>query len=127
MLIADKFGHTVDFECYPDWEDEVTPAAGVIGTGNRFTVNPSRNRVIDPALDRGLRLRSLLAEHRDEISAEMLMELLKDHEGYPDSICRHLDETGHSTVYSIIIDMAADKVYICPGNPCKNEYKEYSL
>ena len=128
MLLACRNGKALDFECYPGGQDEVLPDNGIIGTGNRFTVDPSKNRAIDPNIDRGLRMRALLKEHRnDPITEQTLMRLLQDHEGCPESICRHAEDVGHCTVYSIVINMTDDKVYICSGNPCQNEYREYPL
>ena len=63
--------------------------------------------------------------NREEMDVETIKRILSNHEGYPESICRHADEIGHSTVYSIIIDMTEDIVYICAGNPCCGEYQEY--
>lgn len=127
MLVADRYGNAVDFECYPGGEDEVVPQNGIIATGNRFTIHPDRNKVIDPEIDRGLRLRELLEEHRESICAEKIMEILKDHKGFPCSICRHDDKKRAGTVYSIIVNMTDDKIYICLGNPCEGTYEEYSL
>lgn len=127
MLLASREGKALDFECYPGGEDEVLPTQGIIGTGNRFTVDPTRNRAFDPAIDRGRQLKELLAEKRDELDTDTIMEILKNHEGYPESICRHADDVGHSTVYSIIIDLSTDQIYICFGNPCCNPYQEYQL
>ena len=127
MLIASTEGIAVDFECYPGGEDEVLPKNKIIATGNRFTIKPSRNRAIDPAIDRGIQLRNLLENQDNNINLEVLMNILKNHEGYPESICRHADEIGHTTVYSIIINLTDCKVYICFGNPCSNAYEEYVL
>lgn len=127
MLIADKYGNAIDFECYPGGEDEVLPQNEMITTGNRFTVNPARNKEVDEDIDRGLRLRELLEEHRNNMSATAIMKILSDHKGYPFSICRHDEEHGLGSVYSIIIDMTEDKIYICAGNPCENSYEEFSL
>lgn len=126
MLIACKDGRAVDFECYPGGEDLVSPTQGILSTGNRFTVQPSRNRTQDPDIDRGIRLRELLDRHRTDISTETIMEILKDHKGYPSSVCRHISDD-HSTVYSIVINMTDSRIYICPGNPCQNKYEEYVL
>ena len=92
-----------------------------------FTVDPTRNRAFDPAIDRGRQLKELLAEKRDELDTDTIMEILKNHEGYPESICRHADDVGHSTVYSIIIDLSTNQIYIRFGNPCCNPYQEYQL
>lgn len=127
MLLASREGEAVDFECYPGGEDEVLPTQGIIGTGNRFTVDPTRNRAFDPAIDRGKQLKKLLAEKREEMDTSAIMEILKNHEGYPESICRHADDVGHSTVYSIIINLSTNQIFICFGNPCCNPYQEYRL
>ena len=127
MLIAAKAGCAVDFECYPGGEDEVSPKRGLIGTGNRFTIDPTRNRIIDPNIDRGLQMRWLLERKREQMNLDTLKTILSDHTGYPESICRHADDVGHSTVYSIIIDLSNDGIYICNGNPCENEYIRYEL
>lgn len=127
MLIADSKGNAFDFECYPGGEYEVKMDKGIIGTGNRFTVDPNLNRAFDPAIDRGKQVKKLLNQQKENMNTETLMNILRNHEGYPESICRHADDVGHTTVYSIIINLVKNKVYICFGNPCSNQYKEYSL
>lgn len=129
MLIAHKSGKAVDFECYPGGEDEVVPVNGIIATGNRFTVNPERNNKAahGTSIDRGIRLRALLEDHRRQISAETIMEIMKDHEGYPLSICRHDKGKTGGSVYSVIVNMTDDRIYFCLGNPCEGTYEEYAL
>ena len=40
-------------------------------------------------------MRQLMENHRGELTPEIFMnEILQDHRGYPDSICRHCDLTG---------------------------------
>ena len=128
MLLADKYGNATDFECYPGGVDEVCCVDEMIGTGNRFTVHPEKNRgrLILDGIDRGLRLKELMSEAGDTIDEFKLMEILKDEKGYPQSINSKMS-TSWETVYSIIVNMTDDKVYICLGRPSEGEYKEYPL
>ncbi len=126
MLLADKYGNAMDFECYAGGVDEVSMQDHMIGTGNRFTVHPERNKRHDVFIDRGLRLKELMKEAGDAIDEFRIMEILKDQKGLPRAICC-TNEPHVETVYSIIVSMADDKIYICYGRPTEGEYKEYPL
>ena len=126
MLLADKYGNATDFECYPGGVDEVCCVDEMIGTGNRFTVEPERNRKNDGSIDRGLRLKELMCEKGDTIDEFVIMEILKDEKGLPKAICCN-NVPDYETVYSIIVNMTDDRIYICLGRPTEGEYKEYSL
>ena len=41
---------------------------------------------------RGNRLRQLIAQYYGELTPDLVMEFLADHNGHPSSICRHVDE-----------------------------------
>ena len=60
-----------------------------------------------------------------------VMELLRDHAGYPHSICRHEnDDPQHgmwTTVFSIVMEPAENQMYISRGNPCDQPYERYEL
>ena len=77
------------------------------------------------------RARSLLRES-EEISLQRVMEILRDHANHPYSICRHLDEkleVEHrvKTIYSTVVDLTAQEMWVCCGNPCSGEYHRYTL
>lgn len=74
---------------------------------------------------------SLLRES-EEISLQRIMEILRDHVNYPCSICRHLDEKVKvddrgKTIFSSVVDLTAQELWICCGNPCSGEYHRYTL
>jgi len=74
---------------------------------------------------------SLLRES-EEISLQRVMEILRDHANSPCSICRHPDETVKEdergkTIYSSVVDLTAQELWICYGNPCVGEYHRYTL
>jgi isopenicillin-N N-acyltransferase-like protein len=56
---------------------------------------------------------------------------LRDHEGYPHSICRHTNDdpdTGYwQTVFSVIIDLEARQMHVSRGTPCDHSYEVYRL
>jgi isopenicillin-N N-acyltransferase like protein len=52
---------------------------------------------------------------------------LKDHSGYPKSVCRHEDKAGLSTVASVLIKLRTKQVLVCQGNPCEGAYTSYAL
>jgi len=74
----------------------------------------------------------LLKRELGKVTVASLAKILSDHINYPNSICRHTDESDpplerYKTIFSIIIDVTHLKVSICHGNPCKGKYKEYKL
>lgn len=74
---------------------------------------------------------SLLRES-EEISLQRIMEILRDHANSPCSICRHVDEKAKvgdrvKTIFSSVVDITAQEMWICCGNPCLGEYHRYTL
>jgi len=74
---------------------------------------------------------SLLRES-EEISLQRVMEILRDHANSPCSICRHVDEKVKvedrmKTIYSTVVDVTAQEMWVCYGNPCLGEYHRYTL
>jgi len=74
----------------------------------------------------------LLKKELGKVTIASLTNILSDHVNYPNSICRHIDESApplkqEKTIFSIIIDVTHLKALICHGNPCAGEYKEYKL
>jgi isopenicillin-N N-acyltransferase-like protein len=60
-----------------------------------------------------------------------MMEILRDHENSPTSICMHPDESegdeAEAVVFSTICDLEAGRMWVAPGIPCENEYEEIDL
>lgn len=56
---------------------------------------------------------------------------LRDHRDHPRSICRHVnDDPGEGfwqTVFSVIIEPEAARMYVTRGTPCDHPYEEYVL
>ena len=78
------------------------------------------------------RMVQLMEEKRGELCPDVMKELLTDHRGYPDSVCRHCDTTGpigeqFETSMSMIA-VPEDGYILATANPCMNKcYKKYTL
>ena len=62
-------------------------------------------------------------------SANDVMRMMSDHEGYPHSICRHNDGTPESieTVASYVMEPQQGRLNVSYGNPCESGYTAYNL
>jgi isopenicillin-N N-acyltransferase-like protein len=78
---------------------------------------------------RQARVDLLLAGLGDDLDAADLMTVLRDHEQHPRSICRHVNDdvpTGFwQTVFSVIIEPDAGRLFLARGTPCDHPYEEY--
>jgi len=77
------------------------------------------------------RIRRLMELNHGQLTPELMMEILADHNNYPNSICYHLDEkkplTRVSTQVSVIMVPAEERMFVACGNPCKYEFVEYKF
>ena len=77
------------------------------------------------------RIDSLLGTENSTIAIDHMKMALRDHSGYPQSICRHPNdhpETGFwTTVFSVIIDPVAGEMHLTRGVPCKQPYEIYRM
>lgn len=76
------------------------------------------------------RARELLdAQARGTITAARLREMLADHEGAPDSLCRHPERWGDpsdgATAFWCVADMTELRITYGRGNPCDSVAQEY--
>jgi isopenicillin-N N-acyltransferase-like protein len=69
----------------------------------------------------------LLAEQRGSITTESMREMLSDHEGPPDCLCRHPDRFGGEgkTVFWCVADMTELRIEFGRGNPCDSQTQQY--
>ena len=71
------------------------------------------------------RIDSLIQSRYGSIEVDDLKEFLKDHSGYPTSICRH---AGNSrTVAAMISEPALRRMHVAVGNPCQHRFVTYSM
>jgi isopenicillin-N N-acyltransferase-like protein len=80
--------------------------------------------VLPDSVDRLERINGLLAALSSEADA---LVLLKDHQGYPLSICRHEGADGMQTLASIVIRLSSAELSVCYGQPCRGRYRTYNV
>lgn len=128
FCIASRENTAVDIEAVPGYPACFEPVNGILTHANHLLAN----RELDISTDekfRGEWLYELLNRRAGEITTEYIMECLRDHKGYPQSLCSHVTETGKlwQTNASLIYDLDAGKAWVCYGPPCEGTYQEYSL
>lgn len=112
-------------------EGSVLVHANHYETGAYAQVDAARMYITD-SFDRAPRLRSLIREHYGRLTPEMMMELLADHQGHPNSICRHVDPhippaLASMSAASLVMVPAEGTMYVAAGPPCKNGFSKYTL
>ena len=61
-----------------------------------------------------------------------LLDALRSHAGHPNGVCRHLDESlpwaeQVVTVASVVMNLAALRFHVAPGQPCTHEHEQITL
>ena len=87
----------------------------------------------DETLQRYERMRGILRRKKDAVrDVDGLFSLLKDHENYPDSICRHprkeLTSNGRmKTLGAVLTREEENGIWVARGNPCETNLQYYPL
>lgn len=132
MMLASAAGVAVDIEAYPGGANMLAPKEGVLTHANHFVVHQHLDARVGPK-NRDIRLEHLLRQRQGKIDIPYVMECMRDHEYYPESICAHnsnlpgYELKDFMTVASLIIDFANNAAYICAGPPCEGEYLRCQL
>lgn len=75
------------------------------------------------------RLRRLLAE-RPPTTPEEAMDILRDHDSTPQTICKHAAPGAaeeSTVVFSLVCELESRRMWVAAGNPCKTPYEEIEL
>lgn len=126
------------------WDVETSAGAQALITGETWLAHT--NHYVDPTMlpyegygHAESRRRLAAAERllgegvaRGDDVLELVMRVLRDHTGAPDSICGH-EAAGVpiaervTTVASMVCDLDEGRLYACAGPPCENEYRCFTL
>lgn len=129
----------VDIETTANDMEILFPEKGMLTHTNHFTAERFKSADLAPlivpdAYIRSHRIHRLMERDYGHVSVDTMKEVLRDHTGYPDSICRHPDSKAllpiariMKTLISIISCPGERKVYVAAGNPCDTEYVEYRM
>jgi hypothetical protein len=58
------------------------------------------------------------------------MGILRDHDSTPQAICKHPDDGDRestATLFSMVCDVEAHRIWVAPGPPCETPYEEIPL
>ena len=133
FLIAQIPDRIVDLEAAPDQVHLLTCASGNLVHTNHF-VDPTALGIVETAselgpdsYDRLARLARLFGTERP-VALEDVLRYLGDHQGYPNSICRHEDpcdppDERYATVASVVMDLVDRVMLVSDGQPCLAPYQ----
>jgi len=130
-------GRLVDMESAPQSTLTLSPENGVLSHTNHFS-NPDKlgvKQILDEerrsTLHRYRRINQLLTPIRggkEKLSMTRAEALLKDHDGRPESVCRHPnsafpEDERYQTVVSVVMDLYTSQLKATMGSPCENSYQ----
>jgi isopenicillin-N N-acyltransferase-like protein len=131
-LVAQADGEALDFEAAPEGIGRLEPTNGLLTHSNHFVTPWGRAldigiAVFPDTLARLERIEQVLRAHVGHIEIDHLFAALRDHSGFPGSICRHGDERDPvparmETSVSIVMDLTDRKIWMTAGPPCEGEY-----
>jgi isopenicillin-N N-acyltransferase-like protein len=127
-------GELLDLELVPGDVGWLHPVDGMITHANHLeSALPVYDIQKDwggSSLFRAARARRLLAETvaAGKTAADDLVTVFRDHAGFPQAICRHVDDRLPAfelseTVCSIVLDLDARRFGIAEGPPCGHDYE----
>jgi isopenicillin-N N-acyltransferase-like protein len=135
--VADAAGNMAGIESIYDGYTVLKPDRGILVHANhyetsRYEAYDQAHLFMEDSFKRAPRLRKLIDEYYGILTPEIMMTLLADHDGYPNSICRHVDtslpvEFACISAVSVIMVPAERTMYLSAGQPCSSKYLEYSM
>ena len=136
LIATHKDGVAIGFEMDSETVEPMIPEDGVLLHTNHYIgpkmylahdVNPRGSSYI-----RLQRIKALVKACHGRITIEDVMRMLRDHAGYPYSICDHENMKDpvvkrDATNFGIIMDLSENCMYLSPGNPCENEFEKHYI
>ncbi|MFX0090808.1 MAG: C45 family autoproteolytic acyltransferase/hydrolase [Candidatus Hodarchaeota archaeon] len=127
-LIADQSGTAYVFEQSKKKSAvrEMSSKLGIVAT-NHITSKDLQDKWSRPSATSGERydyITSLLQKNQGYWSLESIQNTLQTH---TPQVCDHALHKGVATLWSIIYNLKSFKIWINPGQPCINEYREFHL
>ena len=133
-IVAHESGVIINFEASPEQVYPVYPEAGLLTHSNHFTATAALVQAIGcdvgpDSLYRIQRARDHLEAKIGDITVEDIQEALRDHAGYPKSVCRHAEDErdGSASIASIVVDLGKREMHVASGPPCEHPYQTVGL
>jgi isopenicillin-N N-acyltransferase-like protein len=137
FVLAQTPDRAVDIEAAPGTSCTFGADDGALVHTNHF-LEPEHLGVEEPASERRphsytrlARMRELL-DARRPLSVEDVQACLRDHDNFPDSVCRHVHpddppEEACVTVVSAVMDLHERTLWLSDGPPCERAYEKSEL
>ena len=127
----------VNIELAPDDMRLIDANNGIISHANHF-INPGILFISEPPNPRRhlsefrQKQMEVLLNKQKPLDINGIMNILKNHEHHPQSLCRHRDETLPDSQHTItktamIMDLHEKKLWVTNGQPCKSEFEEFTF
>lgn len=136
LIATHKDGVAIGFEMDSQTIEPLIPEDGVLVHTNHY-IGPKMYLAHDvnhrgSSYIRLQRIRTLVKERHGKITIGDVMNMLRDHAGYPYSICDHENMKDalvnrDATNFGIIMDLTDNCMYLAPGNPCESEFEKYCI
>ena len=136
FLMASGEGDLLGFECVADDFEILYPDKNTLVRANLYLTERFKTHDFFPSLVpdtyiRYGRLARLVEDHYGELTPEMMMTFLADHNGFPKSICTHVDPESKMppsvTLASVIMVPEEKTIYVANGNPCETVFDKYTI
>lgn len=137
FLVAHADGEAVNLESTPTTVSWQHPRNGLLAHTNHFLSARLQEgdtgiQESDNTLVRYGRAVRLLRGRAGALTAEAVMEILRDHFDRPKSICRHPDTTiarieQSATLASMVLDLTSGIMHVAAGEPCQADYYSVDL
>jgi len=140
--LADSKGRICDIECTPKSVDCLFVDDQYFVHTNHFLskkIGIAKDIIRESGMGFGRdsvfryeRMNTLINEKKGRVDLQTIISFFRDHENYPDSICRHVnlkDSVAEKakTFDSMIFATSQKKAWITRGNACENEYHPYEI
>jgi isopenicillin-N N-acyltransferase-like protein len=137
FVLAEAPDRAVDVEAAPGASCSLGPSRGALTHTNHF-LEPEHLGVDEPRSERRphsftrlARMREML-DSQQPLGVEDVQGCLRDHDNFPDSVCRHVhpdDPPAETcvTVVSAIMDLHERMLWLSDGPPCENGYDAFAL
>lgn len=131
-VVASRENESIVYETTPVENFPLYPSRGILTQGNDLAADPAIDRFIPADRDharhfRAQRLAFLFQKNQGRITEDYVKECLKDHYGYPASVCNHAGDQSLQTIASMIYCVDKGYGWIAWGNPCETPYEKYEL
>ncbi len=136
FLMASAEGDMLGMECVADDVEILYPQKNTLVRANHYLTDRFKqyeffSSYVPDSYLRYARLKRLIQENRGEMTPKMMMGFLADHNGFPKSICTHVDPESvlppSASIASIVMIPKEKTMYVAFGNPCETEYVKYTM